>query len=150
MAANSLLWVLLSVGLMWAKSSYSKFTSGNFVSGLGETLSKVSPKNPYPFYKQFIYSVAIPNSSIFGFMVLWGELLVSVSIVVGTVLLMMNPLNKMAALALVAGLLGGLLLNITFWLGFGWTSASTDSINLLMGVIELIGIFVLFRQFVQA
>lgn len=149
MAANSFLLVLLTLGLMWAKSSYSKFTSGNFVSGLGETLSKVSPKNPYPFFKQFIYSVAIPNSSTFGFMVLWGELLVAVSIIVGSVMLMMNPLNKMAALAIVVGLIGGLLLNITFWLGFGWTSPSTDSVNLLMGAIELIGIFVLFKQFVQ-
>lgn len=150
MTANSLLWVLLSVGLLWARSSYSKFTSGTFVTGLGETLSKVTPKNPYPVFKEFIASMVIPNSAIFGLLILWGEFLVAVSITVGTIILLLNPINKLAALVVVAGLAGGLLLNVVFWLGFGWTSPSTDSINLLMGAIELIGIFVLLKQFVQA
>lgn len=149
MTANSLLWVILSLGLLWAKSSYSKFTSGTFVSGLGETLTKVTPKNPYPFFKDFISSMVIPNASVFGFLVFWGEFLVAVSIVAGTVMLLMNPLNRMATMVVIAGLLGGLLLNGVFWFGFGWTSPSTDSVNLLMAAIEVIGIIVLFKQFVQ-
>lgn len=147
MGSKSLLLVLLSVGLLWLKSSYGKFTSGTFVSNLGQTLSKASANNPYPFFKQFLANVAIPNSQIFGTLVLWGEALCAVAITVGSVILLLNPnANKLAVLGLVAGLAVGLLLNIVFWLGFGSTSSSTESLNLLMAVIEVIGIFALIRQ----
>lgn len=150
MGLKPLLWVLLSIGLLWSKSSYGKFTSGTFVSNLGQTLSKVTDKNPYPWFKQFLTDVAIPNSQVFGNLVLWGEVLVAVSITAGTILLLFNPnVNKLVYLAVVGGLAGGLLLNIVFWFGFGYTSSSTDSVNLLMAVIAIIGIFFLMKQFAQ-
>lgn len=141
-----LLLILLSIGLLWLKSSLGKFTSGSFVSGLGGTLSKIVDKNPYPWYKQFLNTVAIPNSQIFGSLVLWGELLSAIAIIFGSVTLLLKPkAGKLASLVLMAGLAGGLFLNITFWLGFGYTSPSTDSLNLLMGVVEVVGIFSLVK-----
>lgn len=146
MALKPLLFVLLSLGLLWTRSSYGKFTGGTFVSGLGQTLSKVSANNPYPWFKGFLTSVAIPNSQLFGVLVLWGEALSAVAITVGSVILLLNPNpNKLVVLGLIAGLTGALLLNIVFWVGFGSTSPSTDSVNLLMGVIELIGIIYLIK-----
>ena len=129
--------ILLSVGLLWLRSSYGKFTSGTFVSGLGGTLTKVLDKNPYSWFKEFLSTVAIPNSQLFGNLVLWGELLSAVAITAGAVLM---------SLVLIAGLTGGLLLNIVFWLGFGHTSPSTDSINLLMAVVQIIGIVFILKQ----
>lgn len=144
---RALLLIVLSVGLLWLRSSYNKFTSGTFVSDLSETLTKASAKNPYPFFKQFLTDVAIPNSQVFGNLVLWGEFLSAVAIAVGAILLLVSPSpNKFVSLVLIAGLFGGLLLNIVFWLGFGYTSPSTDSINLLMAAIEIIGIFFLMKQ----
>src|SRR3989344_5062129 len=141
MALRPLLFVLLSLGLLWVRSSYGKFTGGTFVSGLGQTLSKVSANNPYPWFKGFLASVAIPNSQLFGMLVLWGEALSAVAITIGSIILLLNPHpNKLVVLGLIAGLVGGLLLNIVFWLGFGSTSPSTDSVNLLMAAIEVIGI----------
>lgn len=137
--------ILLSIGLLWLKSSLGKFTSGNFVSNLGETLSKIVDKNPYPLFKQFLNNVAIPNSEVFGFLVLWGELLTALAIILGTVGLLLKTKVKLARMVLIAGLAGGLFLNIIFWLGFGYTSPSTDSLNLLMGAVELIGIIALAR-----
>lgn len=142
-----LLLILLSIGLLWAKSSYGKFTSGTFVSGLGGTLSKIVDKNPYPWFKQFLNSIAIPNSQLFGTLVLWGELLSAVAIILGSLILLKKDSNKFARLILIAGLAGGLFLNITFWLAFGYTSPSTDSLNLLMGVIEVIGILAFLKTF---
>lgn len=138
--------ILLSLGLLWLRSSLSKFASGNFVSNLGATLNKVVDKNPYPWFKQFLNTVAIPNSEIFGFLVLWGEFLTALAIILGSVMLLrkLGP-EKWARLILIAGLAGGLFLNIIFWLGFGYTSPSTDSLNLLMGAVELIGIIALAR-----
>ena len=143
--------IFLSVGLLWLRSSYGKFTSGTFVSGLGETLTKASAKNPYPWFKQFLASVAIPNSELFGTLVLWGELLSAVAITVGAILMLVNPHpNKFVILVLLAGLAGGALLNIVFWLGFGYTSPSTESLNLLMAVVQIIGIFFVMQQFAKS
>lgn len=148
MGLKPLLWVLLSLGLLWSRSSYGKLTGGTFVSSLGQTLSKVTDKNPYPFFKQFLTDVAIPNSVLFGNLTLWGEVLVAISITVGAILLLFNPsVNKLVYLAVIGGLVGGLLLNVVFWFGFGYTSPSTDSVNLLMAAIEVIGIVVLLKQF---
>ncbi len=142
-----LLLIFLSIGLLWLRSSFGKFTSGTFVNSLGATLTKTAEKNPYPWFKDFLTSVAIPNSQIFGQMVLWGEFLSSVAISVGAVLLLINPHpNKFVSLVLIAGLAGGALLNIIFWLGFGYTSPSTESLNLLMAVVQIIGIVVLLKN----
>lgn len=141
-----LLAILLSVGLIWLRSSLGKFTSDNFVSGLGGTLSKVVDKNPHPWFQQFLTSIAIPNSQLFGSLVLWGELLTAITIILGSAMLLIKlGTNKLASLMLIAGLAGGLFLNITFWLAFGYTSPSTDSLNLLMALVEIIGIFSLRR-----
>ena len=136
------------MGLLWSKSSYGKLTGGTFVSGLDQTLSKVVDKNPYPFFKQFLTDVAIPNSVLFGNLTLWGEVLAAISITLGAILLLFKPsVNKLVYLAVIGGLAGGLVLNVVFWFGFGWTSPSTDSLNLLMAVVEIIGIFFLLKQF---
>lgn len=147
MINKPLLYIILALGLVWAKASLGKFSSGNFVPELGQTLLKVQPKNPYPFFKEFLANFAIPNYQIFGTMVLYGEALVAISLILGSSLLLFKKnVNKMVIFLLIIGLLGGLFLNINFWLGFGWTSPAADSLNLLMGVIEAIGIFFLIKQ----
>ena len=141
------LYVILLLGLLWAKTSYGKFASGNFVSELGQTLSKVQSKNPHPFFRDFLADFAIPNSQIFGSLVLYGELLVAISLIFASSLLIFKTkVNKLVTLLLIAGLSGGLFLNINFWLGFGWTNPAADSLNLLMGSTEAIGIFFLIKQ----
>lgn len=143
-----LLLIFLSVGLLWLKSSLGKLTSGNFVSNLGGTLTKTADKNPYPFFKQFLLSVAIPNSQIFGSLVMWGEFLSAVAITLGALILLINPkANKLVNLLLIGGLAGGAFLNLIFWLAFGYSNASVDSLNLLMAVVEIIGVFALLKNF---
>lgn len=144
---KSLLAIFLTIGLIFLKSSLGKISSGNFASGLGASLGKIVDKNPYPFYKQFLINVVIPNSQIFGFLVMWGEFLSAVAITIGALMLLINPkANKQMHLLLLAGLAGAAFLNITFWLGFGYTSPSTDSLNLLMAIIEIIGVFVVLKK----
>ncbi|MBI2337677.1 hypothetical protein HYU95_00680 [Candidatus Daviesbacteria bacterium] len=143
-----LLLILISVGLLWLKSSLGKIASGNFVSNLGVTLGKTAEKNPYPFFKDFLTNVAIPNSQIFGFLVMWGEFLSAIAITLGAFLLLVNPkANKLVVLMLIGGLIGGAFLNINFWFGFGYSNPSTDSLNLLMAVVEIIGVFTLLKNF---
>lgn len=145
-----LLIILLSVGLLWLRSSIGKFTGGTFVNSLGGTLTKAADKNPYPWFKQFLTNVAVPNSQLFGNLVLWGELLSAIAITAGAILLLINPHPARLVVSLfILGLVGGVLLNIIFWLGFGYTSPSTESLNLLMAVVQIIGIIFVMQQFAK-
>ncbi|OGE64314.1 hypothetical protein A3I48_02860 [Candidatus Daviesbacteria bacterium RIFCSPLOWO2_02_FULL_36_7] len=141
-----LLFILVSIGLLWLRSSLSKFIGGNFAAALGETLNKTIDKNPYPLFKQFLISLVIPNSHLFGSLVMWGELLNGIAITAGVVLLLKQYQVKWARLVLIGGLAGGIFLNINFWLGLGSASPASDSLNLLMIVIQMIGIVSLVKR----
>lgn len=135
-----LLLILATVGVLWLRFGFGKFQSGNFVESLGGTLNKFADKNPYPWYKSFLQNFAIPNSQIFGVLTMWGELLSGISIILASVyLLFVGNKNKLVLILLALGLMGGAFLNIIFWLASGWTSPSTDGLNLLMLAVEIIG-----------
>ncbi|MCR4305849.1 MAG: hypothetical protein NUV73_02070, partial [Candidatus Daviesbacteria bacterium] len=69
----------------------------------------------------------------------------------GALGLLLSPRpHKLLSKALIAGLLIGAFLNITFWLGFGYTSPSTDSLNLLMATVQIIGVFYFWKGFKKA
>lgn len=132
-------------GLVWAKSSFGKLESGDFAENLGAILNKSAQNNPYFFYKDFLQTFAIPNSFAFGQMVMWGEILVAISIISSSLyLLFKNSSEKKAKTLLAVGLFGGAFLNINFWLAFSSNNTSADILNLYMIVIELIaGIYLI-------
>lgn len=129
---------ILVIGLVWLKSSYGKLTGGVFVDGLGKTLTMFASKNPYPWYKDFLTTIAIPNAKTFGLLTMWGELLSAVSIIASVVILIATGGSKLIKIVLLLGLLGGAFLNAVFWLASAWTGPSTDSLNLLMLVLQAI------------
>lgn len=137
-----ILLIILADGLLWLKSSSGKFSSGNFVDSLGGTLKKFSSNNPYPWFKSFLDGVAIPNSGLFGTLILYGELLVAISIVVGSLYLLTQRLNKSVASLLALGLVGAAFLNLIFYFAAGWTSPSTEEVNLMMLSVEVVGLLV--------
>lgn len=138
--------VYLIIGIIWLRSSIGKITGGEFVNSLGGILSKIVKGNPYPWYKNFLDNVAIPNSQIFATLTMWGEFLTAILITAGSIYLIFSKnQNKLGDAFLAVGLIGGMFLNAIFWLGFGYTSPATDSLNLLMFFIELIGIVVVFK-----
>lgn len=141
-----LLFVLLVDGLIWFQSAYGKVASGKFVEGLGATLGKFASNNPYLAVKSFLEGVAIPNSQIFGYLTMYGELLSSLAIVGGAIVLLLQPKNIQVVPFLVLGLIGASFLNLIFWLSAGWTSPSTSSVNLLMLAVEISGIFALLKS----
>lgn len=133
--------VLSVLGFIWARSSYGKLSEGKFVGSLGETLIKFAGKNPYPWFKKFLESTAVPNSQLFGLLTLWGEVFAAVTILGVSIYLLIKPAKNPRMLMLLAlGLLTGLFLNLVFWLAAGWMSPSTDGLNLVMAGIELIGL----------
>lgn len=136
-----LLLTLLSVDFIWLRSSFGKLTGGKFVDSLAATLGKFASQNPYPWYKNFLQSFAIPNSKLLGNLILLGELFTAASLLIGILyLLLMGRKNRVIYTLLWLGFLTGMLLNVNFWLASAWTGASTDSLNLLMLLLELLGI----------
>lgn len=134
--------VVLAEGLVWLKSSIGKFSAGGFVEGMGATLGKFIVKNPNFWYVDFIKTVAIPNANLFGMMVLWGELFVALTLVLGSAYLLMGKkLTDNVKILLGLGLFGGLLMNLNFYFAAGWMSSSTESLNLLMAAISAVGLW---------
>jgi hypothetical protein len=139
--------LFVGIGFIFLKSSYGKFTGGTFVSGLADTLTKFASKNPYPWYKSFLTNIAIPNSQIFGMLTMYGELFAGATLFgVSLYLLMAKKVSKMVYSFFGAGLLVGAFLNGTFWLASGYTSPSTDGLNLLMFFAEVIGILYILQK----
>lgn len=144
-----LLIILLADGVLWLKSATGKVSSGNFADTLGQTLTKFASNNPYPWFKSFLLTTAIPNSKAFGTLTMWGEMFVALSLTLGIAYLLLNA-NKTTPILkkfLILGLLGGMFLNAIFWLASGWTSPSTDSLNLLMFVTEFVGLIYIIKFF---
>lgn len=138
--SEKLLWVFLAVDIIWIRSSFDKLTGGKFVSTLGITLEKFASNNPYPFVKSFLVGFAIPNYQTFGFLTMWGETFIAYSLLFSLFYLIFKGYNRLAVYLLSLGLLVGMFLNSIFWFSSGWMSPSADSINLLMFLIELIGL----------
>ena len=120
-----LLFILGVTGLIYLRSSWGKISGGEFVGGLGKTLGFFSTKNPYPPVKSFLQNVAIPNSTTFGLLTMWGEFLVGVAVTIAVAYLIFKPKNNPLVLLLILGSVGGMFLNAVFWLAAGWTSPST-------------------------
>ncbi len=138
--------VIFVIGLIWLRSGYGKLTGG-FVGTLDKALMKFASENPYPFVKEFLNSIAMPNHFIFSILTEWGELFAGVSLLVCSIILMANPKpNKMFPIILALGLLVGAILNLTFWFSAGWMSPSTDGLNLLMFAIEVIALLAALKK----
>lgn len=136
-----LLLILAVIDYIWLKSTYGKLTGGKFVAGIEGALKKFASENPFPFVKSFLEGVAIPNASTFGFLTMWGEALVALSLLISLLYLLLKGTNNLILWFLSLGLLGGAFLNTVFYLSSGWTSPSSEGLNLLMLAAQFIAAF---------
>lgn len=142
--------VALIIGAIFFNTGYGKLSGGEFVNGLANTLTFFASKNPYPWVQGMITDIIIPNSIVFGYLTMWGELLTGLSILIAVAFyLFQRKFNRFSILLLAAGFITGAFLNWTFWFASGWTSPSASSLNLLMGFIQTAGIVYLIRQYRQ-
>lgn len=137
--------LLLPIALTWLRSGTTKILSGTFPDGLEKTLGFFASKNPYSWYKNILEATAIPNAKFYGTLIMWTEFLVGITLLSSLLYIWIKKPNRPAFLFTIAALTGGVMLNLLFWLAAGWTSASSDGINLLMLSIEVIGIISAWR-----
>ena len=146
-----LLSIFAFIGFDFLKSGYGKLFGGEFVGSLSGTLGKFASKNPYPFMKWFLENTAIPNSVIFGYLTMWGEILTGLNLMLLSLFLIFSkkPQRWVYSL-LVLGFLAGLSLNTTFYFAAGWTSASTETVNMVMGFVNAVGLVYSVRKSMQS
>lgn len=141
-----LLFIYLVLGLFWLKGGLEKILRGEFVNSLGSTLAKFASNNPYPFFKEFLETTAIPNSFTYGQTVMAGEFFVGIALITASIMILTMDEEKKAITNTIiltlftVGLLGGIFLNIVYYLAAGWMSESINSLNILMLTIQIIGL----------
>lgn len=147
MGNKYLYFIFASIGFIFLRSSYGKISEGKFVGALGETLGKFAAKNPYPLVKSFLENTAIPNSNLFGILTMYGELFAGLSLTfVSLYLAFSKKASKTTYMVVLAGLITGAFLNVVFWLSAGYTSASTESVNLVMFLVQMIGLAFIWQK----
>lgn len=132
--------IYLSLAGFWLRSGVGKIIGGKFPDELAGTLAKFMSNNPYSWYKDFISSVIIPSANSVGQIIMYGEICAGLAIVSGILLSFRAGYQSWSSTLLLAGLIGGLILSLNFYLASGWMSSSGESLNLLMLILELVGV----------
>jgi thiosulfate dehydrogenase [quinone] large subunit len=116
--------VRIFIGYIWLNSAIEKIAGGEFVGGMAKTLGYFASKNPIGWEKDFLINVAIPNATVFGYLSMYGELLVGLALLLGI-------FSQVGAIA-------GLFLSLSFYFAAGWTSPSTETVNLVMAGVQVV------------
>jgi hypothetical protein len=104
------------LGYEWIMSGLSKALAGDFATGLGGTLSDGS-KDMSGFYKSFLDGIVIPNAEAFGYLVMFGELAIGITLI------------TVAAV---------------WW--FRWSKLSTTGRSVILWLVLLAGVFATFMN----
>lgn len=147
-----LLLIQAFLGYEWFMSGVAKVLAGNFVSGLGDTLTEQAKDLTGP-YKSFLDSVVIPNGQLFGYLVMLGELALGI-VLIATALIWLTRWSRLSfnVRQLVLGLivLSGvvaIVMNVNFHLASGtnhpWLIAADPNgegvdLDSLMPIVQLI------------
>lgn len=129
------------IGVEWLRSGIEKLVASDFPTTTGKVLAAFASRNPTGWYRDFLTSSVIPNATAFGYLIEWAETLTGVALIVTAGILLYRYRGRIATVAeTVAGiaLLGGALMSWNFWLAAGWMSESTDGVNLVMGLSQLV------------
>jgi len=146
-AITLLAFVQAVIGFEWVRAGYEKVSDAAFISGMAQTLGVFAGKNPTGWYKDLLTGIAVPNATIFGWLVAYGEFFAGVALLVTAAFYLtqlyvyqlrdrFTPVTN-SAVALVA-LIGGAFMSINFWFAAGWLSASTDSVTLVMALMQVV------------
>jgi len=124
-------WALLRVflGLMFLRAGYEKLGSFNGKVLTGTLTSWINggggvPPDPNLWYVNFLQGTVIPHADLFASLVTFGEILVGIGLILGV-------LTVFVALV-------GVFLNANYYFAAAHTSASTQSINAMFIVVQLL------------
>jgi hypothetical protein len=125
----------------WISGAIGKMYEGQFVLTIGKTLGRFESGNPHTWYVHSILQIAKNSPELFGQLVQWGELLVGVGLVIAILLYGFSTLSQWKYLAryvAILSLIGGAFMNSNFYYAAGWTSPSTEGLNMFMFWMQVI------------
>lgn len=125
----------------WLDAGIEKATSASYIPGMSATIGAFASKNPNGGFASFLAGTIQPHAEGWGYLVMYGEILTGIALALGAVVMLFKTgqLVYQSALGLTAvGLLVGVVMNFCYWQAAGWTSASTDGINVEMLLVSLI------------
>jgi hypothetical protein len=111
---------------------------------MAKTLGLFASKNPTTWYKDLLTGTGIPNATTFGWLIAYGELVVGIALLLAAAVYLfygagIDPVTRwIVPTGAVVALIGGAFLNANFWFAAGWLSVSTDSVNAVMFLTQLV------------
>jgi len=125
----------------WWNAGWGKVSSPDFVSGIAQTLGFFASKNPFPWYKDFLTGVAIPNAQAFAYTVEWSQVAIALVLagsICGYLCVKTAAARRWVLILCALALLGGALMNANFYLAAGWTGPGTKGSNMVMFWSEMV------------
>lgn len=110
-----LLLVQIFIGYEWLMSGLVKLFRGGFASGLAAELTEKS-EGTVGWYKSFVDAVVIPNAQVFGYLIMFSELLAGITFIVAAVICLSMGVRKSVHILTVLAAIGGIFLNINLHL----------------------------------
>jgi uncharacterized membrane protein YphA (DoxX/SURF4 family) len=132
------------IGYEWVKAGWEKIIDPNFVTGMAKTLGVFASKNPTTWYKDLLTGTGIPNATTLGWLIAYGEFLVGIALLVAAAVYLfygagIDPVTRwIVPIGAVVALIGGAFMSANFWFAAGWLSVSTDSVNAVMFLTQLV------------
>lgn len=132
------------VGFEWVKAGWEKVSDPNFIGGLERTIGVFASKNPTGWYKDFLTGTVSPNATLFGWLVAYGEFIAGVVLLIAAASYLFYGSGAdvvsrfVVPIGAVTALTGGAFLSANFWFAAGWLSVSTDSLNAVMFLIQIV------------
>jgi thiosulfate dehydrogenase [quinone] large subunit len=127
LARAALTFLRIYLGIIFLLAAWPKVQE-DFAPGLTRFLDQVALTKGHPFYQPFIREVVIPHTTLFATLIVWGELLVGISLVLG----LATRLSAVTAL----------LLTVNYMLAKGawpWTPSSNDAAFAAIAVALIVG-----------
>lgn len=147
-----ILYIQLILTYAWWSAGWEKISSGEFIGGIAKTLGFFASKNPFGWYKSFLENFALPNASVFGYVVEWSQIAIAVCLLLTTIIIFFSRVNKTknaVFVLMILALFGGLLMNANFYFAAGWTGPGTKGDNIIMFWTEAILMYVWISQLLK-
>ncbi|MBF8280244.1 MAG: DoxX family protein [Candidatus Magasanikbacteria bacterium] len=136
----------------WWSAGWEKISSPKFVDGIQGTLGFFAGQNPFPWYKSFLLGFASQNAKAFAYTVEWSQIAIGIVLIVSTLVFLYvssAAIRRLALIASLIALLGGLLMNANFYLAAGWTGPGARAVNVLMFWVQILLIYVWVKLLAQ-
>lgn len=125
----------LILAYQWFHSGWGKIYGGTFVGSIHTSFIRFENGNPHNWYIDSVLKSAKEYPALFANLVQWGEILTGLGLLFALTLYWFSKksINKNIARCIaISALTGGVFMNLNFYFAAGWTSPSTNGLNILM------------------